>query len=263
MLISNQFNCNNIKLHYIKGPDGGSPLILLHGLSDSWQSYLALIPFLIPYYTLYIPDLRGHGKSHKAESYRIVDYVNDIKIFLKDLFGGPVHIVGHSLGAAIALAIAAEDTEKCKSICLIEPFIFKDKLDDEKFRDYFTNCMDVCKRYRRIDSISKNIKETGTLARKRAADLLQLDIKTITTVLDKTVFDGFDTEELLSRISCPVLIMRGNTELEGFITKEKADYLKEKIKNCVIEYLGKSSHIVHVDQPVETARHLLEFFTSV
>ena len=59
------------------------------------------------------------------------------------------------------------------------------------------------------------------------------------------------------------MILRGNPELEGFITEEKADYLKEKINNCIIEYLEKSSHIVHVDQPLETAKYLLEFFASV
>jgi pimeloyl-ACP methyl ester carboxylesterase len=263
MLTSNYFKCNNINLHYVKGPDNGLPVVLLHGLSDSWKSYLALIPFLLPYYTLYVPELRGHGESSRAANYRVADYVYDIKLFLKNLFDGSVHLIGHSLGAAIVVVIAAEHPEKCRSISLIEPFIFKNKLNDKEFRKYFSGCLELCKKNGDIDTISKNTKETGTLARKRAADFLKLDKKTIMTVLENDVFDGFDPDKLLPKIACPVCILRGNTELEGFITKEKEDYLKEKIKNCVIEYLGKSSHVVHVDQPVETARHLLEFFASV
>ncbi|MFA5015361.1 MAG: alpha/beta hydrolase [Actinomycetota bacterium] len=247
----------------MKGPDNGPPVVLLHGLSDSWQSYLTLIPYLLPYYTLYLPDLRGHGKSYRAKNYRVVDYVYDIRLFLKNLFDEPVHLIGHSLGAAVLIVIAAEYPEKCRSISLIEPFIFKNKLNDKEFRKYFSGSLELCKKYRDIDTISKNAKETGTLARKRAADFLKLDKKTIVTVLENDVFDGFDPDKLLPEIACPVLILRGNTELEGFITKEKTNYFKDKIKNCVIEYLEKSSHVVHVDQPVETARHLLEFFASV
>lgn len=263
MLTSNRFKCDNVNLHYMKGPDNGPPVVLLHGLSDSWQSYLTLIPYLLPYYTLYLPDLRGHGESYRAANYGVIDYAYDIRLFLKNLFDGPVSLVGHSLGAAVVVVIAAEHPEKCRSISLIEPFIFKNKLNDTEFLKYFSGCLELCNKYGDIDAISKNTKETGTLARKRAADLLKLDKKTIMTVLENAVFDGFDPDKLLPEIACPVLILRGNTELEGFITKEKADYLKEKIKNCVIEYLERSSHVVHVDQPVETARHLLEFFTSV
>lgn len=263
MLTCNQFNFNNIELHYVKGPDNGPPVVLLHGLSDCWQTYLTLIPFLSLYYTVYALDLRGHGKSYRTDNYKIVDYAYDIKLFLTDLFDKPVSLIGHSLGAAISIIIAAKHPKKCRSISLIEPFIFKDKLDDKEFCKYFNNCLNVCKQYKDIDSISKNIKETGTLAKKRAADLLKLDRKTLITVLDKTVFDDFNLDELLSKIICPVLVLRGNPELEGFITEEKADYLKEKINNCIIEYLEKSSHIVHVDQPLEVAQHLLNFLASV
>jgi pimeloyl-ACP methyl ester carboxylesterase len=263
MLTDNQFNSNNIKLHYMKGPDSGPPVVLLHGLSDCWQTYLTLIPFLSPYYTVYAPDLRGHGKSFRNENYKIINYAQDIELFLTDLFDGPVSLIGHSLGAAISIIIAAGHPAKCKSISLIDPFVFKDKLDDKEFCKYFNSCLDVCEKYKDIGAISKNIKETGTLAKKRAADFLQLDKKTITAVLDKTVFDGFNLDELLSKIVCPVLILRGNPELEGFITEEKASYLKERISDCVIEYLEKSSHIVHIDQPLETAKHLLNFLASV
>lgn len=263
MLNDNQFNCNNIKLHYVKGPDNGPPVILLHGLSDRWQTYLSLIPLLYPYYTIYALDLRGHGKSYRTENYKIIDYVYDIESFLMELFDKPVSLIGHSIGAAISLVIGAKHPKKCRSISLIEPFIFKNKLDDKVFCDYFNGCLNICKQFEDINTIYKNIKETGALAKKRAVDLFQLDKKTIITVLDKTVFDGFNLDELLSKIVCPVLVLRGNPELEGFITEEKADYLKEKINDCVIEYLEKSSHVVHVDQPLKTAQYLLNFLASI
>jgi len=263
ILTSNQFDHNNVRLHYMKSQESGPPVVLLHGLSDSWRTYLSFIPFISSCYTVYVPDLRGHGKSYRAESYTILDYTYDIELFLTELFSEPVSLIGHSLGAAISLVIAARRPEKCRSISLIEPFIFKDRLDDKKSRKYFKGCLEVCTKYSDIDSISKNIKETGTLARKRASDFLKLDKKTIKTVLDRTIFNGFNLGELLSKIVCPVLVLRGNPKLDAFITEEKADYLKRMISNCVIEYLEKSSHVVHVDQPFKAVQYLLDFLASV
>ena len=219
MLTGSRFNHNDIKLYYIKGPESGPPVVLLHGLSDSWRTYLSFIPFLSSCYTVYAPDLRGHGKSYRAEDYKILDYAYDIELFLSDLFSEPVSLIGHSLGAAISLVIAAKCPEKCRSISLIEPFIFRDRLDDEESRKYFKGCLEVCEKYSDIDSISKNLKETGALARKRAADLMKLDKKTIKAVLDRTVFDGFNLDRLLSKVVCPVLVIRGNPELDAFIIK--------------------------------------------
>ncbi len=263
MLTSNQFIYNNIKLHYMEGPENGPPVILLHGLSDSWTTYLNFIPFLLPYYTVYVPDLRGHGGSYRAEDYKILDYVYDIELFLTELFSVPVSLIGHSLGAAVSLVIAARCPEKCRSISLIEPFVYRDRIDDKEFRKYFKGCLEVCEKYKDIDSISKNLKETGVMARKRAADFLKLDKKTIIAALDGTVFDDFNLDELLSKVVCPVLVLRGNPELDGHITKEKADHLKKRISNCVIEYLEKSSHVVHIDQPFKAVQYLLTFLASV
>jgi pimeloyl-ACP methyl ester carboxylesterase len=247
----------------MKGPESGPPVILLHGLSDSWRTYLNFIPFMSSCYSVYVPDLRGHGESYRADSYKLLDYIYDIEFFLEELFNGQVSFIGHSLGASISLVMAAEHPEKCRSISLIEPFIFKDRLDDEEMRKYFKGCLKACESYRDIDSMSKNLKETGTLARKRASDLMKLDIKTIKTVLDRTIFDGFDLAKLLSEIVCPVLVVRGNPGLDAFITEEKADYLKKAISNCVMEYLEDSSHVVHVDQPFKAVQCLLDFLASV
>lgn len=263
MLVSNQFNYNDVRLHYVKGPDNGPPLVLLHGLSDCWKTYLNLIPFILPYYTLYIPDLRGHGKSYRAESYKIIDYTYDIGLFLSSLFNEPVSIIGHSLGAAVALAAAAESPQICRSISLIEPFVFEDRLEDKEFHKYFNNCLEVCEKHKDVDSISKNLKETGTLARKRALDLLRLDKKTITAALDGTVFDGFNLDELLLRVECPVLVLRGDPELDAHTSKEKADYLAKRLSSCIIEYLENSSHVVHVDQPFKAVQFLLNFLNSI
>lgn len=263
MLQSKEYNVNDIKLHYVQGPQNGPPVMLLHGLSDCWQTFLMQIPFLYPYYTLYAPDLRGHGDSGRADSYKIVDYADDIKKLLDMLFQQPVSLIGHSLGAAIALYLAAMHPEKCKSVTLIDPFVFEDIVHDKDFRSYFSGCLSVLEKHRELYDIAAAMKETGALAKKRALDLSRLDIKTINSVLDKHVFNGFHLQELLPSVSCPVLLLRGNPELEGHITKAKADYLRQGLRDCAAEYLETASHVVHLDEPVKTAQFILYFLAAL
>ncbi len=263
MLTHRYFEYNGRKLHYVESPGNGLPLLLLHGLSDCWRTFLQLIPSLYPYYTIYAPDLRGHGLSSAAGEYKIKDYAADIREFLVHLGREPVSIIGHSLGAAIALCLAAESPEKCKSITLIDPFVFEDIVYDDAFRSYFLGCFEVLTKDLDLSGISRCLKEKGALAKKRALDLFRLDKKTITVVLDKLVFSGFNLNELLPKVNCPVLLLRGNPEREGHITEEKASYLQNGLKDCSVEYLDMASHVVHLDEPVKTAQFILFFLASL
>jgi pimeloyl-ACP methyl ester carboxylesterase len=263
MLASKRFADEAIDLHYVQGPDNGAPLVLLHGLSDRWQTFLPLIPFLYPYHTLYAPDLRGHGLSARAGEYKIIDYARDIESFLRHTFSEPVSLGGHSLGAAISLFIAARHPRLCKCLVLIDPFVFEDKLEDTGFCKYFDSCYTAIDRNKDAAGIYSTIKETGALAKKRASDLFQLDKRSIMEVLAKTVFTGFDLDELLAGIKCPVLVLRGNPDMEAYLSEQKAAYLQSRITDCVLEYLPDASHVVHVDQPLATAKHMLNFLTSV
>jgi pimeloyl-ACP methyl ester carboxylesterase len=263
MLTDMYFELGGRKFHYMRGAENGPPLLLLHGLSDCWRTFLQLIPSLYPYYTIYAPDLRGHGQSDPAAGYGIMDYAADMGEFLACLGGEPVSIIGHSLGAAIALCLAAESPEKSKSITLIDPFVFEDIVHDDAFRSYFLGCLEVLTQDLDLAGISRCLKEKGALAKKRALDLFRLDKKTITAVLDKLVFSGFNLDELLPKVNCPVLLLRGNPEREGHITEEKAAYLQNGLKDCSVEYLDTASHVVHLDEPVKTAQFILFFLASL
>ncbi|MBN1799758.1 MAG: alpha/beta hydrolase [Spirochaetales bacterium] len=263
MLQSKQCNVNGIRLHYVQGPRNGPPVVLVHGLSDCWQTFLTLIPFLYPYYTIYAPDLRGHGSSDRTDSYKILDYAGDIRELLSRLFDEPVCLIGHSLGAAIALYLAATHPEKCKSVTLIDPFVFDDIVHDENFRSYFTGCLEAVTKHNDVLSLFNAIKETGALAKKRALDLFRLDKGTITAVLEKRVFQGFELQRLLPAVSCPALLLRGNPDREGHITEAKADCLQKNLKDCAVEYLETASHVVHLDEPMKTAQYILFFLAAL
>ena len=92
-----------IDLHHdIRGT--GPLLVLVHGLSESIRSWDPLMDDLVVDHRVLRVDLRGHGASPKADSYRKTDMADDIAPLVGDDL--PI-VVGHSLGGMVATAYAS------------------------------------------------------------------------------------------------------------------------------------------------------------
>lgn len=108
------------------------PVVLLHGLFSSRDSWSPLAEEVDGDFRLIAPDLPGFGESEKPSPNR---YPYDIAAFAEaivDLFGGldigRAHLVGHGLGGAIALHVAARHPELVSRLVLIAPFCYSTPL---------------------------------------------------------------------------------------------------------------------------------------
>lgn len=96
-----------MEMHYRTWGDPQKPtLLLLHALAchNGWWKWVA--PFLEKEFYIVAPDLRGHGSSAWADSYRFGDYAKDVEE-LANTFEGPYTIVGHSMGGYVGLKVAS------------------------------------------------------------------------------------------------------------------------------------------------------------
>lgn len=85
------------------GDPGASPILMLHGTRDSSATFQFLVDCLVGDWLVVAPDLRGHGRSGRAQSYWFHDFVRDVAALAQHLWGErPVPIVGHSLGGNLA-----------------------------------------------------------------------------------------------------------------------------------------------------------------
>lgn len=81
-------------------------LLLLHGYLGSGASWNRVAHELEPFAETFAPDLRGHGKARMhGPGFTLDQVVEDLVPVLWDW--QPTHIVGHSMGALVALAAAA------------------------------------------------------------------------------------------------------------------------------------------------------------
>jgi len=98
----------------------GPPLLLIHGIGDSSETWLKAIPELARRYTVIAPDLLGHGESAKPRAdYAIAAYACGMRDLLSVLDVDRVTVVGHSLGGGIAMQFAYQFPDRCERLVLV------------------------------------------------------------------------------------------------------------------------------------------------
>jgi pimeloyl-ACP methyl ester carboxylesterase len=83
---------------------GEPTLVLLHGVGATGAAFDRLVEALRWPGRVVVPDMRGHGRSPHARHYGMGHHAADVA----ELFdpGTPLHVVGHSMGGAVALVLA-------------------------------------------------------------------------------------------------------------------------------------------------------------
>jgi pimeloyl-ACP methyl ester carboxylesterase len=104
----------------------GQPVVLLHASASSSAQWQDLIRALEGQFRVLAPDLYGHGGSAPWRGPEPLTLADEAAIItaLADHAGEPVHLAGHSYGAAVALRFAQAYPERLRSLVLIEPAAF-------------------------------------------------------------------------------------------------------------------------------------------
>ena len=111
----------DIRPLYVEESGGGKEtVVFLHGLAGSCRFWNPLLDYLSPTRRAIAPDMLGFGRSPWPD----VDYTVDahLEILERDVFSrisGRYHLVGHSTGAALALAHAGRHPERVRSLGLM------------------------------------------------------------------------------------------------------------------------------------------------
>jgi len=124
--IARTFANARMPLAYVEWPHFGAPLlVLLHGSRDHSRSWDPIARALQHTHQVVAPDLRGHGDSAWSQDgrYNYAAYLSDLAALCDELGVSaerPVTLVGHSLGAHIALRYAGTMPEHVARLVAIE-----------------------------------------------------------------------------------------------------------------------------------------------
>ena len=100
---------------------GTGPLVVLvHGITGNSAQWIPVIESLQDRFTLFAPDLLGHGQSAKPRGdYSLGAYASGIRDLLIGIDADRATIVGHSLGGGIAMQLAYQYPERCGRLVLM------------------------------------------------------------------------------------------------------------------------------------------------
>jgi non-heme chloroperoxidase len=112
-----------VTLPFVEQGDPGAPVVMLHGLTDSWHSFERVLPHLPGSIRALVPTQRGHGDADRpASGYRTRDFAADVEAFLDALGIERAVIVGHSLGSTNALRFAVDCPHRLRGLILVGAF---------------------------------------------------------------------------------------------------------------------------------------------
>ncbi len=286
MLYENRFQPESLALNFARTDnDDAPPLLCLHGVTRGWQSFLPLIPTLMLRWQVYATDHRGHGKSSRAQRYLTMDYVADAVRFLREEIQRPTVIYGHSLGAMVAAAVAAEAPELVRAIILEDPpfHTMGTRIESYVMYPYFvaleslaqkgaSNGMSLPQLVEALGNIEINtangkaplrdVRDASAL-RFTAKCLQQLDPAVMTPIAQSRWLDGYDLANVAARIHCPTLVMQADASAGGMLTDEDAALLETIIADVTRVKVNGIGHQIHTAAPDVALRLALGFLETL
>lgn len=109
-------------------PDGRPLLVLVHGLGSAAGGWDPVVPHLVADHRLVLVDLPGHGVAPPAADPAAMGpaalgrRLRRLAVRLAEESGGPVHLVGHSLGGWVVLEAAADDDPDRPAVTAVTAF---------------------------------------------------------------------------------------------------------------------------------------------
>jgi N-formylmaleamate deformylase len=119
---SGYIDTNGIKMHYWRTGGGKPSVVLCHGFSDIGLCWKRVAQVLETHYDVIMMDARGHGLSDAPESgYADSDHAADVAGVIEVLKLNKPAVMGHSMGAATAAAVAVDYPDRLTCAVLVDP----------------------------------------------------------------------------------------------------------------------------------------------
>jgi pimeloyl-ACP methyl ester carboxylesterase len=252
---------NGIKLPYVEqGDPAGIPVLLLHGVTDSWRSFERVLPHLPEWVRAFAVTQRGHGDADRPTTgYRTRDFAADIASFMDALELEQAIVVGHSMGSTNALRFAIDHPGRTRALMLVGTFAsYRDNPAVVEFFDSaITPLADP------IDPALARDFQQSTLAQPvpeaffntAVQESLKLPARVWRALFRAFLEDDFVDE--FDRIKAPTLILWGARD--AFCPRTDQERLLAEITGARLMVYERAGHALHWEEPERFAADLVAF----
>jgi pimeloyl-ACP methyl ester carboxylesterase len=251
---------SGVSLRFVeRGPEDGIPVLLLHGYTDSWRSFVPVFANLPADFRVIALSQRGHGDSDRPQGrYHPSDLAADAAEFLS-LRGIPAaYVVGHSMGAYVAECLALEHPAQVLGLVLIGAFRslvghpdlaamaaelaeMRDPIDPAFARAFQESTLVQPVSPAFLDSVvAESAKVPLHVWRSALQSLLEIDL-----------------QDRIGRIRVPTLIAWGDRD--GLSSLEDQQWLARSIPVAELKVYEGAGHGLHWEEPARLAADLVRF----
>ena len=255
-----RLNVNNTGMHYVESGQG-SPLLLLHGVGGSHEMWLPIVPDLAKSHRVIAADHRGHGASDKPRgSYTISLFCADWLSLMDALKVDRAHLVGLSMGGAIAMRLAVEHPGRVRSLVLVDTWAFPHP-------DFLALLRQRLERLASGDlsayaeaAIPQVYSEAFIAANPEALAQYRARVAKLNPDSVRSAVEACMTHDMRGRqaeITAPTLVVVGSED--RLTPPYHSKYLARTIPKARLEVILGSGHIPHLERPREFLKLVTEF----
>lgn len=223
---------NGIKIHYRRTGGDKPPFILLHGITDSGRTWAPVAEVLAETYDVIMPDAYGHGLSARIDSNLPKQSHVDHLCGLIDALGleRPL-MMGHSMGAGTVADIASQYPDLPGAIVLedpawrdLDPAISAEEIAAGKKRSLMVRrWMGIMQQKSRDELITHQRKNNPAWSEAELEPWAESKLE-----FDRSFYTAMRAShatyrEVVSKITCPVLLVSGDPALGGIVTPGVAE----------------------------------------
>ena len=242
----------------------GDCIVLLHGMRDCKHVLNPLTMKLAHNYSTLGVDLRGHGYSDmNSGEYSTTLFAHDIIRLIEHLDPGKVHLIGHSLGAALVLEIALEIPEKIGKLVVMGAAIKEENVDYKPANpEMMLKDKDPARHGKFLDMLDKKFFGLPGLDKAKAETTREKIMLTWMMHHEKNVLNLMkmkrtELADKASQIPHPVLAIAGEFDVVG--NPSQSGFLKNSLPDCRVESIKGTGHYMFLDFTDQVARHIKEF----
>ncbi len=238
----------------------GRPIVLIHGFGGDLNTWLFNQAALSETQRVIALDLPGHGGSSKNVGAGDLAALSGAVIaFLAARDIPKAHLVGHSLGGAIALRTALDKPAHVASLTLIAPGSFGPEIDGS----FIAGFIEASRRKQLQPVLEKLFHDKGLVSRDMAEDLLRfkrLDgVREALGAIAGACFPGGQqSQQLRERLgelgNIPVQVIWG--EEDEILPRSQASGLPASVRLLVLPGAG---HMPQMEKAADVNRLILEF----
>jgi pimeloyl-ACP methyl ester carboxylesterase len=246
------------------GPPNTAPLVLLHGIWDTWATFAQVAPQFALNRAVYALDLRGHGQSDKpATGYQTRNYAADVTgVFDRLGLARPV-LLGFSLGALVAAHLAATQPARLGGL-ILEDVPYSPDADPRGREGWLRILLDL--KQQPFEDVVEGLAELNP-TRDRATN--ELSARALLATADgpfQAMLDGVgaasDLPAQLAQVTLPTLILRADPTLGGALSDVGYAALRAARPDASFTEFPGSGHVIHAERTQDFVATVSNFLVA-